>query len=42
MKKAEPKLQFVFEADGVIIFGDDLESLETTPTYHLLELDSFQ
>jgi len=27
----EPKLQFMFEASGVIIYGDDLESLETTP-----------
>ena len=28
----EPKEQFVFEASGVIIYGDDLESIEASPS----------
>ena len=28
----EPKLQFVFEASGVIIYGDNLESPKTSPS----------
>ena len=28
----EPELQFVFEASGVIIFGNDLESIDTGPS----------
>lgn len=29
---SEPKLQFVFEASGVIIYGDDLESPKASPS----------
>ena len=28
----EPKEQFVFEASGLVIYGDDLESLEASPS----------